>query len=96
MAENIETHIKILQSKLQLLLKRHALLVKENGQLQKENVDLNLKVKVLHEKSAQLAMQVNILKTSAGQLEGKDRSDFEKSINSYIRTLDKSISILNK
>lgn len=96
MVENIETHIKNIESKLQLLLKKHALLQKENDQLQKENVDFNLKVKVLYEKSAQLEMQVNILKTSAGQLEGKDKSDFEKGINSYIRTLDKCISILNK
>lgn len=96
MAENIEIHIKNLQSKLQLLLKKHALLEKENGQLEKENVNMNLKVKSLHEKNVQLEMQLNILKTSAGQLEGKDKSDFEKSINSYIRTLDKCISILNK
>jgi len=96
MAENIENHIKNLHSKLQLLLKKHALLQKENQQLQKENVDMNLKVKSLHEKNTQLEMQLNILKTSAGKLEGKEKSDFEKSINSYIRTLDKCISILNK
>ncbi|HSN08427.1 MAG TPA: hypothetical protein VLS85_05280 [Hanamia sp.] len=96
MAKNIETHIKNLQSKLQLLLKKHALLQKESEYLQKENADLNLKIKSLHEKNKQFEMQVNILKTSAGQLEGKDKVDFEKSINSYIRTLDKCISILNK
>jgi hypothetical protein len=96
MAENIETHIKNLQSKLQLLLKKHALIQKENEQLQKENVDFNLKIKTLFEKNRQLEMQVNILKTSAGQLEGKEKSDFEKSINKYIRTIDKCISILNK
>jgi chromosome segregation ATPase len=96
MAENIDIHIKNLQSKLQLLLKKYALLQKENDQLEKENVNMNLKVKSLHEKNARLEMQLNILKTSAGQLEGKEKSDFEKSINSYIRTLDKCISILNK
>ena len=96
MAENIEIHIKNLQSKLQLLLKKHALLQKENDQLEKENVNMNLKVKALHEKNSQLEMQLNILKTSAGKLEGKEKSDFEKSINSYIRSLDKCISILNE
>ncbi len=96
MAEEIDVHIKNIQSKLQLLLKKHALLQKENEQLAKENVDINIKVKALHEKSAQLEMQLNILKSSAGKLEGKQKSDFEKSINSYIRTLDKCISILNK
>ena len=96
MAENIDIHIKNLQSKVQLLLKKYALLQKENDQLEKENVNMNLKVKSLHEKNTQLEMQLNILKTSAGQLEGKEKSDFEKSINTYIRTLDKCISILNK
>lgn len=96
MAENIEIHIKNLQSKLQLLLKKHTSLQKENEQLQKENVNMNLKVKTFHEKNSQLEMQLHILKTSTGKLEGKEKSDFEKSINSYIRTLDKCISILNK
>jgi len=96
MAKNIEIHIKNLQSKLQLLLKKHALMQKENEQLLKENVGFNLKIKEMHEKNKQLEMQVNILKTSAGQLEGKDKADFEKSINSYIRTIDKCVSILNK
>ncbi len=96
MADNIENHIKNLQSKLQLLLKKHALLQKETEQYQKENVDVNLKIKKLFEKNRQLEMQVNILKTSTGQLEGKEKSDFEKSINGYIRTIDKCIGILNK
>ena len=96
MAENLEMHIKNLFSKQQLLLKKYALLQKENQQLEKENVDMNLKLKSLHEKNTQLEMQLNILKTSAGKLEGKERMDFEKSINSYIRTLDKCISTLNK
>jgi hypothetical protein len=96
MPENIEAHIKNLYSKQQLLLKKYALMQKENQQLEKENVDMNLKLKSLHEKNAQLEMQLNILKTSAGKLEGKERADFEKSINGYIRTLDKCISILNK
>ena len=96
MADEIETHIKNLQSKLQLLLKKHALLQKETDQLHKENVDVNLKIKTLHEKNLQLQLQVNILKTSAGTLEGKEKSDFEKSINRYVITIDKCIGILNK
>ena len=81
---------------MQLLLKKHAFLQKENEHLQKENADLNLKIKSLYEKNKQFEMQVNILKTSAGQMTGKDKADFEKSINGYIRTLDRCISILNK
>jgi len=96
MADNIENHITSLQSKLQLLLKKHAMLQKENQQLQKENENLITNLKSVHEKNNQLEMQVAILKTSAGQLEGKEKTDFEKTINRYIRSLDKCIGVLNK
>ena len=96
MPENPVDHIKVLQSKLQLLLKKHALLLKENDQLKKENQDYQSNGKSIIEKNEQLQQQVNILKTSAGQLEGKERLDFEKNINRYIRSIDKCIDVLNK
>lgn len=96
MPEDIDAHIKSLHSKLQLLLKKHALLQKENEQLQKENGRCQTREKELIEERAQLEMQVNILKTSTGKLEGKEKSDFEKSINQYIRSIDKCITMLNK
>ena len=96
MPDNIELHIKNLHEKLQLLLKKHALLLKENNQLKKQNESYQSNEKILIEKSEQLQQQVNILKTSAGQLEGKEKADFEKSINRYIRSIDKCIAILNK
>ena len=41
-------------------------------------------------------MQLNILKASAGKLEGNEKSAFEKTINKYIRSIDKCIGLLNK
>jgi hypothetical protein len=96
MPDNIELHIKNLQEKLQLLLKKHALLLKENNQLKKQNESYQFNEKILIGKTEQLEQQVNILKTSAGQLEGKEKADFEKSINRYIRSIDKCITMLNK
>lgn len=96
MPDSIDVHIKTIQSKLQLLLKKHTLLIKENEQLKKENQSYQSIEKELIEKAEQLEQQVNILKTSAGQLEGKEKIDFEKSINHYIRSIDKCISMLNK
>ena len=96
MPENIELHIKNMQEKLQLLLKKHALLLKENNLLEKENQVYHSDKKMLIEKNEQLQQQVNILKTSAGQLEGKEKADFEKTINLYIRSIDKCIATLNK
>jgi len=96
MPDNIDLHIKSLHSKLQLLLKKHALLQKENEQLKKENGKYQTREKELTGEREQLEMQVNILKTSAGKMEGKEKADFEKSINQYIRSIDKCISMLNK
>ena len=96
MPDNIDAHIKSLHSKLQLLLKKYALLVKENEQLIKENGKYKTREKELNEEKEQLQMQVAILKTSTGKLEGKEKSDFEKSINQYIRSIDKCITMLNK
>lgn len=96
MPENIELHIKNIHERLQLLLKKHALLLKENNLLTKENQVYQSDKKMLLEKNEQLQQQVNILKTSAGRLEGKEKADFEKSINRYIRSIDKCIATLNK
>lgn len=96
MPDTIDIHIKNLQSKLQLLLKKHALLQKENNQLKKENQDYHSKESELIEKKEELQQQVYILKTSVGKLEGKEKENFEKTINGYIRSIDKCITMLNK
>lgn len=96
MPDTIDIHIKNLQSKLQLLLKKHAMLQKENDQLKKENQDYQSKENELIEKKEELQQQVYILKTSLGQLEGKEKENFEKNINGYIRSIDKCITMLNK
>jgi hypothetical protein len=96
MPDSIDLHIKNIQAKLQLLLKNHALLIKENNQLKKENENYQAKEKAMTEKTEQLQQQINILKTSAGQMEGKEKMEFEKIINRYIRTIDKCINLLNE
>lgn len=96
MPDTIDTHIKNIQSKLQLLLKKHALLVKENNQLKKENAGYQSGEKELVKKTELLEQQVNILKASAGQLAGNEKINFEKSISRYIKSLDKCITMLNK
>ena len=96
MPDSIDLHIKSIQQKLQLLLKKYALLEKENRQIKKENEILSLGEKELVAKIQVLELQVNILKASAGKLEGNEKILFEKDINRHIRNLDKCIAILNK
>jgi chromosome segregation ATPase len=96
MPDSIDLHIKNIQPKLQLLLKKFALLGKENLQVKNENENYKLREKELVAKIETLEQQVNILKASAGTLEGDERVRFEKNINQYIRNLDKCIAMLNK
>ncbi len=96
MPDSIDLHIKSIQPKLQLLLKKFALLGKENLQIKNENEIFKLREKELVAKIETLEQQVNILKASAGNLEGDERIRFEKNINQYIRNLDKCIAMLNK
>ena len=95
MPDSIDTYINSIQSKLQLLLKKHAVLEKENESLAKENDVFKSNEKELLDKLNQQEMQLNILKASAGKLEGKEKSAFEKMINRHIRSIDKCIGLLN-
>jgi hypothetical protein len=95
MPEDIELHIKNIQTKLQLLLKKHAALEKENLRLMKENEAFKSNEKNLAEKIYLLDQQVNILRVSTGTLEGKEKSAFEKTINGYIKSIEKCIGMLN-
>ncbi len=95
MPESIDIHIKNIQTKLQILLKKHGTLEKEKIGLIKDNEVYKLNEKKLSDKINLLEQQNNILKTSAGKLEGDEKKEFEKSINQYIRTIEKCIGMLN-
>jgi adenine-specific DNA methylase len=95
MPETIDIHIKNIQVKLQLLLKKHAFLEKENNRLLKENEAYQLNEKNWVDKMHLLEQQVNILKASTGKFEGAEKKEFEKSINGYIKSIEKCIGMLN-
>ncbi len=42
-----------------------------------------------------LEMQAGMLKASSGKMNEKDKHDFEKRINQYIKDLEKCITMLN-
>lgn len=95
MPESIDIHIKNIHAKLQLLLKKYALVEKENIRLSKENEIFKSNETKYLEQINILDQQVNILKASSGKLEGADKKNFEKSINGYIKSIEKCIAMLN-
>ena len=91
----IEEHINSINAKLQLLLKKYAALQKENLNLSNEIETLRKNEKEYVEKINSLEIQTGILKASAGKLDDKEKHDFEKKINAYIKDLDKCMAMLN-
>lgn len=91
----LEEHINSINLKLQLLLKKYAVLQKENSILTKEIESCKKNEKDYLQKIDSLEIQAGILKSSAGQLNDKEKHDFEKRINQYIKELDKCMAMLN-
>ena len=95
MAE-IEEHIKRVTNKLQQLLKQYHALQKENEKLRDTLKEVQQVKEQEAEKIAQLNLQINILKTSVGQMTETDKKVFEKQINQYVKEIDKCIGLLNE
>lgn len=93
---NIETHIRLVNEKLQLLLKKYVALKKENGNLKGE-LDL-LKEKEVEYKFAlhELDQKVSVLKAASGEMAAGDKKEFEKRISQHIKEIDKCIGLLSE
>ena len=92
----LEQHIKRIDSKLQQLLKNYELLQKDNQrqsdlikELQEAKANDRGQITALQEK-------ITILKAAAGKMNDADKKAFEKNISSYIREIDKCIGILSE
>ena len=85
----LDENIKRINNKLQQLLKRHQLLQKENGVLKTEVKELKINRENDLLRITQLEQQAGILKSAAGQLNETDKKSFEKTIDKYIKEIDK-------
>ena len=95
MAE-IEDHIKRVNNKLQQLLKQYHALQKENEKLKDTLKEVQQAKEQEAEKINHLQLQVNILKTSVGQMTETDKKVFEKQINQYVKEINKCIGLLSE
>lgn len=95
MPDSVDHHIEAIQLKLNVLVRNYQALVTESKRLQNENEQLKLSQGELKDAVATLEQQNQILKASAGKMEGKEKQEFEKVINQYIKTIDKCMVMLN-
>ena len=92
----IDQQFNSLNDKLQLLLKQHFRLQKENERLREELNNAKEKELLKQERIGELEQQVSLLKLASGSMDEKDKREFEKKINQYIREVDKCISFLSQ
>ena len=92
----IDQQFNSLNDKLQQLLKQHHRIQKENERLRQELEESRGRELNHQQRLEELEQQVTILKISSGEMDEKDKREFEKKINQYIREVDKCISFLSQ
>ncbi len=91
-----EQHLKRIEDKVQQLLKRHIVMQKENKSLKEELDSIKKDALQFRENSDSLKQQVEILKYSNGEMENEDKKQFEKRINTYLKEIDRCITMLSR
>ena len=93
--EEVNKHIKSLAGKIQTLVKRHAELLTEN--LHQKTLIEKIKQKETADKERidLLEQQQLILKASIDKMDEKEKKELETKLNSYIKNIDKCISLLS-
>ena len=96
MNPTLEQQLESLTEKVQLLLRQQARLKKEAERLQQELEECRRAEKSHLDLVFQLEQRIAILKFATGELPENEKKEFEKTINSYIRELDKVIAFLSQ
>lgn len=95
-ANTTEQHLKRIQDKVQQLLKQHIAMQKENEALKQELEGIKKEAFSFRENSESLKQQVEILKYSNGEMGDDDKKQFEKRINTYLKEIDRCITMLSQ
>jgi hypothetical protein len=93
---SLDQQFNTINDKLQLLLKQHNRLQKENERLKDELANARRVEIQTKQQLEEFQQQVNILKVTSGDMTDRDKKEFEKKINQYVREIDKCISFLSQ
>jgi chromosome segregation ATPase len=92
----VDQQFNSINDKLQQLLKQYNRMQKENERLTEELQRAKKAETTTQEKMEELQQQISILKVASGELSEKDKKEFEKKINQYLKEIDKCISFLSQ
>lgn len=92
----IDQQFNTINDKLQQFLKQYNRLQKENERLKEEIQQCRMKEAELGNRLEEMGQQISILKLGGGEMADKDKKEFEKKINHYIKEIDRCISYLSQ
>ena len=92
----VDQQFNIINDKLQQLLKQQTRLKKDNERLREELKKCKATENDYQQKIDELSQQMSILKLAGGDMNDKDKREFERKINQYIREIDKCIAFLGQ
>ena len=93
--EGMEQQLQRVEEKIQQVLKQYTFAQKEIQRLQKENSRLQEELQNRIEHANTLQQKAELLKVNTLNLDDTSKKDREKRINSYLKEIDKCLSLLN-
>lgn len=93
---SLDQQFNTISDKLQLLLKQYGRLQKENERLKEELQQASDREAQARQQAESMSEQIGILRLASGDLPEKDKKEFEKKLNQYIREIDRYISFLSQ
>lgn len=93
---SVDNQFTTINEKLQQLLKQHHRARREIEQL-KEVIDTQKgEALAMQQMVADLKQQISVLKLASGDMNERDKKDFERQINQYVKQIDKCIAYLSQ
>ena len=92
----VDQQFTALYEKLQQLQQRHNRLLRETEKLREERDAAQKREAITQGKVDELQQQIGILKLAAGEMSEQDKKAFERTLNQYIKEIDKAIAYLSE
>jgi hypothetical protein len=93
---SLDQQFNTINDKLQQFLKAYSRVQKENDRLKDELQKAKDKEILMQQQLEEVFQQVSILKLGNSNMNEKDKKEFERKVNRYIKEIDKCISFLSE
>ncbi len=93
---SVDNQFTAINEKLQQLLKQHHRARREIDQLKEVINNQKKEFESTKELVAHLQQKVSILKIASGDMNEKDKKEFERQITQYVKQIDKCIAYLSQ